>query len=147
MQWAHLPLPVVLFLSIHLSSAVSSYFWNKLLCPLYHSSYIYFSLSSCQHHDITRPLCAVAGRCGTAASRSSELSCSQSQMFDELEAIAPRSTSSPSMNEPSDSSSYTSPDKGRHTNHTSVSMIFGISVPIYWRLSEGEPSWLSINTF
>ncbi|XP_073336984.1 uncharacterized protein [Pagrus major] len=56
------------------------------------------------------PISPVRGRCGTAASRSSELSCSQSHVFDELEAIAPRSTSCPSLDEPADSSGCPSPD-------------------------------------
>ncbi|XP_056224218.1 uncharacterized protein LOC130163822 isoform X4 [Seriola aureovittata] len=50
------------------------------------------------------------GRCGTAASRYSELSCSRSHVFDELEAIAPRSTSCPSQDPASDSSGCPSPD-------------------------------------
>ncbi|XP_030296066.1 nascent polypeptide-associated complex subunit alpha, muscle-specific form-like isoform X2 [Sparus aurata] len=56
------------------------------------------------------PISPVRGRCGTAASRSSELSCSQSHVFDELEAIAPRSTSCPSLDEAADSSGCPSPD-------------------------------------
>lgn len=66
---------------------------------------------------ITRLLCAVAGRSGTAASRYSELSESPSRVFDELEAIAPRSTSCLSLDdEASDSSASSPPDTGnRHT--------------------------------
>ncbi|KAM7378390.1 hypothetical protein PAMA_013342 [Pampus argenteus] len=56
------------------------------------------------------PISPVKGRCGSAASRYSELSCSQSHAFDELEAIAPRSTSCPSLDEASDSSGCPSPD-------------------------------------
>ncbi|XP_036976974.1 mucin-5AC isoform X1 [Acanthopagrus latus] len=56
------------------------------------------------------PISPVRGRCGTSASRSSELSCSQSHVFDELEAIAPRSTSCPSLDEAADSSGCPSPD-------------------------------------
>ncbi|KAI3366626.1 hypothetical protein L3Q82_009313 [Scortum barcoo] len=56
------------------------------------------------------PISPVRGRSGTAASRYSELSCSQSRVFDELEAIAPRSASCPSLDEPSDSSGCPSPD-------------------------------------
>ncbi|XP_029318070.1 protein transport protein SEC31-like [Cottoperca gobio] len=56
------------------------------------------------------PISPVRGRCGTAASRFSELSCSQSRVFDELEAIAPRSTSCSSLDQPSDSSGCCSPD-------------------------------------
>ncbi|MED6292239.1 hypothetical protein CHARACLAT_031628 [Characodon lateralis] len=40
----------------------------------------------------------------SAASGCSEISCSQSQMFDELEVIAPLSASSLSLDRPSDSS-------------------------------------------
>ncbi|KAG7225573.1 hypothetical protein INR49_004979 [Caranx melampygus] len=56
------------------------------------------------------PISPVRGRCGTAASRSSELSCSRSHEFDELEAIAPRSTSCLSLEPASDSSGHPSPD-------------------------------------
>ncbi|XP_035536539.1 mucin-5AC-like [Morone saxatilis] len=56
------------------------------------------------------PISPVRGRCGTAASRYSELSCSQSHVFDELEAIAPRSASCPSLDQTSDSSGSPSPD-------------------------------------
>ncbi|XP_067438024.1 uncharacterized protein [Thunnus thynnus] len=56
------------------------------------------------------PISPVKGRCVSAASRYSELSCSQSHVFDELEAIAPRSTSCPSLDEPSDSSGCPSPE-------------------------------------
>ncbi|XP_023275137.1 flocculation protein FLO11-like [Seriola lalandi dorsalis] len=56
------------------------------------------------------PISPVRGRCGTAASRYSELSCSRSHVFDELEAIAPRSTSCPSQDPASDSSGCPSPD-------------------------------------
>lgn len=62
------------------------------------------------------PLCAVAGRCSSAASASSEISCSHSQVFDELEAIAPRSTSCASLDDMSDASDHNSPDTGRRTN-------------------------------
>lgn len=68
--------------------------------------------------DIIRPLGAVAGCCSSASSRSSELSCSQSHLFDELEAVAPRSPSCPSVYQPSDSPRSASPDTGRH-KHTS----------------------------
>nr|XP_046235015.1 uncharacterized protein LOC124053670 isoform X2 [Scatophagus argus] len=61
------------------------------------------------HWPVLPPISPVRGRCGTAASRYSELSCSESHVFDELEAIAPRSTSSPSLDEPTDSSSCPSP--------------------------------------
>ncbi|XP_042367685.1 histone-lysine N-methyltransferase 2B [Plectropomus leopardus] len=62
------------------------------------------------HWPVLPPISPVRGRCGTAASRCSELSCSQSHVFDELEAIAPRSASCPSLDEPSDSSGSPSPD-------------------------------------
>lgn len=62
------------------------------------------------------PLCAVAGRCGSVASASSEISCSHSQVFDELEAIAPRSTSCASLDDMSGASDHNSPDTGRCTN-------------------------------
>lgn len=67
-----------------------------------------------QHHshgDIMRPLGAVAGCCSSASSRSSQLSRSQSHMFDELEAIAPPSPSCPSV-----SSRSSSPDAGTHAS-------------------------------
>ncbi|XP_044042403.1 uncharacterized protein LOC122871396 isoform X2 [Siniperca chuatsi] len=57
------------------------------------------------------PISPVRGRCGTAASHYSELSCSQSHAFDELEAIAPRSASCSSLGQPSDSSGCPSPDR------------------------------------
>ncbi|XP_062300216.1 uncharacterized protein LOC134004836 [Scomber scombrus] len=60
--------------------------------------------------SVLPPISPVRGRCGSAASRYSELSCSQSHVFDELEAIAPRSTSCSSLDEPSDSSGCPSPD-------------------------------------
>ncbi|XP_018552775.2 uncharacterized protein LOC108897564 [Lates calcarifer] len=56
------------------------------------------------------PISPVRGRCATAASRYSELSCSQSLVFDELEAIAPQSASCPSLDQASDSSGRPSPD-------------------------------------
>ncbi|XP_029351549.1 uncharacterized protein LOC115037189 [Echeneis naucrates] len=62
------------------------------------------------HWPVLPPISPVRGRCGTAASRSSELSCSQSHVFDELEAIAPRSTSCPSLDLASDSSGRPSPN-------------------------------------
>ncbi|XP_027147733.1 uncharacterized protein LOC113748379 [Larimichthys crocea] len=62
------------------------------------------------HWPVLPPISPVRGRCGTAASRYSELSCSQSRVFDELEAIAPRSASCPSLDEPSDSSGCPSPE-------------------------------------
>ncbi|XP_075886056.1 uncharacterized protein LOC142890713 isoform X2 [Nelusetta ayraudi] len=52
----------------------------------------------------------VRGRCSSAASGSSEVSCSPSQVFDQLEAIAPRSTSCPSVDDASDWSGGRSPD-------------------------------------
>ncbi|XP_032361514.1 histone-lysine N-methyltransferase 2D [Etheostoma spectabile] len=55
------------------------------------------------------PISPVRGRCGSAASRYSELSCSRSHVFDELEAIAPRSMSCTSLDQPSDSSGRPSP--------------------------------------
>ncbi|XP_051248795.1 uncharacterized protein LOC127359114 [Dicentrarchus labrax] len=60
--------------------------------------------------SVLPPISPVRGRCGTAASRYSELSCSQSHVFDELEAIAPRSASCPSLDQTSDSSGSPSPD-------------------------------------
>ncbi|XP_037615720.1 uncharacterized protein LOC119482364 isoform X1 [Sebastes umbrosus] len=60
--------------------------------------------------SVLPPISPVRGRCGTAASRCSELSCSQSHVFDELEAIAPRSPSWPSLDSPSDSSGCHSPN-------------------------------------
>ncbi|KAE8281300.1 hypothetical protein D5F01_LYC20278 [Larimichthys crocea] len=62
------------------------------------------------HWPVLPPISPVRGRCGTTASRYSELSCSQSRVFDELEAIAPRSASCPSLDEPSDSSGCPSPE-------------------------------------
>ncbi|KAM7367245.1 hypothetical protein PAMP_015160 [Pampus punctatissimus] len=62
------------------------------------------------HWPVLPPISPVKGRCGSAASRYSELSCSQSHVFDELEAIAPQSTSCPSLDEASDSSGCPSPD-------------------------------------
>ncbi|XP_071358591.1 uncharacterized protein [Trachinotus anak] len=62
------------------------------------------------HWPVLPPISPVRGRCGTAASRYSELSCSRSHVFDELEAIAPRSTSCPSLDPASDSSACPSPD-------------------------------------
>ncbi|XP_037615723.1 uncharacterized protein LOC119482364 isoform X4 [Sebastes umbrosus] len=62
--------------------------------------------------SVLPPISPVRGRCGTAASRCSELSCSQSHVFDELEAIAPRSPSWPSLDSPSDSSGCHSPNTG-----------------------------------
>ncbi|XP_040005299.1 uncharacterized protein LOC120801970 [Xiphias gladius] len=56
------------------------------------------------------PISPVRGQCGTVASRYSELSCSRSRVFDELEAIAPRSASCPSLDQASDSSGCPSPD-------------------------------------
>ncbi|XP_026183221.1 uncharacterized protein LOC113142419 isoform X2 [Mastacembelus armatus] len=56
------------------------------------------------------PISPVRGHSGTAASHSSELSCSQSHVFDELEAIAPRSASGLSLNQASDSSACSLPD-------------------------------------
>ncbi|XP_041637040.1 uncharacterized protein LOC121505638 [Cheilinus undulatus] len=63
----------------------------------------------CQHWPVLPPISPIRGRCDTAASRYSELSCSQSHVFDELEAIAPQSTSCLSLDE-SDDSSCPSPD-------------------------------------
>ncbi|XP_035762530.1 uncharacterized protein LOC102781111 isoform X2 [Neolamprologus brichardi] len=54
------------------------------------------------------PISPVRGR--SAASRCSEISCSQSRVFDELEAIAPLSTSCLSLDQPSDSSGCPSPE-------------------------------------
>ncbi|XP_072309771.1 uncharacterized protein [Eucyclogobius newberryi] len=50
------------------------------------------------------PIAIIQDRCSTAASYSSELSCSQSQVFDELDAIAPLSASCSSMDQLSESS-------------------------------------------
>ncbi|XP_028256316.1 uncharacterized protein LOC114432486 [Parambassis ranga] len=61
-----------------------------------------------QRWPVLPPISPVRGR--SAASHSSELSCTQSCMFDELEAIAPLSTSCLSLDEPSDSSDSPSPD-------------------------------------
>ncbi|KAM8910570.1 uncharacterized protein AB9W97_006888 isoform 5-T5 [Spinachia spinachia] len=60
--------------------------------------------------SVLPPISPFGGRCGTAASRYSELSCTQSHAFDELEAIAPRSLSSPSLGRLSGSSGCPSPD-------------------------------------
>ncbi|CAJ1054513.1 uncharacterized protein LOC122871396 isoform X4 [Xyrichtys novacula] len=70
------------------------------------------SLTQLESHrwPVLPPISPVRGRCGTAASRYSELSCSQSRVFDELEAIAPRSTSCLSLDQPDDSSCCPSPD-------------------------------------
>ncbi|XP_065807649.1 uncharacterized protein [Labrus bergylta] len=57
------------------------------------------------------PISPVRGRCGSAASRYSELSCTQSRVFDELEAVAPRSASGRSLDEAFDSSCRSSPDR------------------------------------
>ncbi|XP_074554879.1 uncharacterized protein LOC141810914 [Halichoeres trimaculatus] len=62
------------------------------------------------HWPVLPPISPSRGCCGTAGSRYSELSCSQSHVFDELEAIAPRSTSCPSLDQTYDSSSSSSPD-------------------------------------
>lgn len=67
---------------------------------------------------------AVAGCCSGASSRSSELSCSQSHLFDELEAIAPPSPSGPSVYEPSDSPRSASPDTGRRTSTQVLPLFF-----------------------
>ncbi|XP_029681647.1 uncharacterized protein isoform X2 [Takifugu rubripes] len=56
------------------------------------------------------PISPVRGCCSSASSRSSELSCTQSHLFDELEAIAPRSPSCPSLYQPWDSPRSASPD-------------------------------------
>ncbi|KAM6896130.1 uncharacterized protein PEZ65_021274 [Lycodopsis pacificus] len=61
--------------------------------------------------SVLPPISPVRGRCGTAASRYSELSCNQSHVFDELDAIAPRSPSWPSLDQLSDSSGRPSPDR------------------------------------
>ncbi|XP_056281227.1 uncharacterized protein C6orf132 isoform X2 [Pseudoliparis swirei] len=61
--------------------------------------------------SVLPPISPAGGRCVSAASRYSELSCSQSHVFDELEAIAPRSTSCPSGGRLSDSSGCPSPDR------------------------------------
>ncbi|KAM3588125.1 uncharacterized protein V6R79_021835 [Siganus canaliculatus] len=64
-----------------------------------------------QRWSVLPPISPSRERCDTAASRSvSELSCSHSHVFDELDAIAPRSTSCPSVDEASDSSGRPSPD-------------------------------------
>lgn len=76
------------------------------------------------HLELIRPLFAVAGCCSSASSRSSELSCSQSLMFDELEAIAPRSPSCPSVYQPSDSPRSASPDTGRCTSTQVLTFFF-----------------------
>ncbi|XP_034529478.1 pollen-specific leucine-rich repeat extensin-like protein 2 isoform X3 [Notolabrus celidotus] len=70
------------------------------------------SLTPLESHrwSVLPPISPVRGRCATAASRYSELSCSQSRVFDELEAIAPRSTSCPSLDQTDDSSCCSSPD-------------------------------------
>ncbi|XP_019202854.1 uncharacterized protein LOC102082573 isoform X4 [Oreochromis niloticus] len=60
------------------------------------------------HWPVLPPISPVRGR--SAASRCSEISCSQSRVFDELEAIAPLSTSCLSLDQPSDSSGCPSPD-------------------------------------
>ncbi|XP_069556289.1 uncharacterized protein [Brachyistius frenatus] len=54
------------------------------------------------------PISPIRGR--SAASPRSELSCTRSRMFDELEAIAPLSASSRSLDTPADSSGCPSPD-------------------------------------
>nr|XP_020443312.1 uncharacterized protein LOC109952528 isoform X2 [Monopterus albus] len=56
------------------------------------------------------PISPGRGRCGSAVSRYSELSCTHSHVFDELEAIAPRSASCLSLDQASDSSACTLPD-------------------------------------
>ncbi|XP_034719463.1 uncharacterized protein LOC117938729 [Etheostoma cragini] len=63
-----------------------------------------------QRWSVLPPISPVRGRCGSAASRYSELSCSRSHVFDELEAIAPRSMSCTSLDQPSDSSGRPSPN-------------------------------------
>ncbi|XP_069376123.1 histone-lysine N-methyltransferase 2D isoform X2 [Paralichthys olivaceus] len=57
------------------------------------------------------PISPFRGRCGTAASRYSEVSCSRSHVFDELDAIAPPSISCPSLEQASDSSGCSSPHR------------------------------------
>ncbi|XP_070709945.1 uncharacterized protein [Pempheris klunzingeri] len=68
------------------------------------------TLLESQRWPVLPAISPVRGRCGTAASHYSELSCSQSHVFDELEAIAPRSPSCPSLDEPSDSTGCPSPN-------------------------------------
>ncbi|KAK5895827.1 hypothetical protein CgunFtcFv8_009484 [Champsocephalus gunnari] len=68
------------------------------------------SLLESNRWPVLPPISPVRGRCGSAASRYSELSCSQSHAFDELEAIAPRSISCQSQDLPSDSSCSPSPN-------------------------------------
>ncbi|TDG96573.1 hypothetical protein EPR50_G00230120 [Perca flavescens] len=70
------------------------------------------SVSQLESHrwPVLPPISPVRGRCGSAASRYSELSCSRSHVFDELEAIAPRSMSYTSLDQPSDSSGRPSPN-------------------------------------
>ncbi|XP_016889459.1 uncharacterized protein LOC103382581 [Cynoglossus semilaevis] len=60
--------------------------------------------------SVLPPITPFKGRSGSAASRFSEVSCSQSYVFDELEAIAPTSTCCPSLDEASDSSVCSSPE-------------------------------------
>ncbi|XP_062239128.1 serine/arginine repetitive matrix protein 1 isoform X2 [Platichthys flesus] len=70
-------------------------------------------LSRLESHrwPVLPPISPVRGRCGSAASRDSELSCSHSHMFDELEAIAPSSVSCLSQEQASDSSGGSSPHR------------------------------------
>ncbi|XP_060925151.1 histone-lysine N-methyltransferase 2D isoform X2 [Limanda limanda] len=70
-------------------------------------------LSRLESHrwPVLPPISPVRGRCGTAASHDSELSCSHSHMFDELEAIAPSSISCRSQEQASDSSGGSSPHR------------------------------------
>ncbi|XP_034433795.1 uncharacterized protein LOC117757120 isoform X2 [Hippoglossus hippoglossus] len=70
-------------------------------------------LSRLESHrwPVLPPISPVRGRCGTAASRYSDLSCSHSHVFDELEAIAPSSISCLSQEQASDSSGGSSPHR------------------------------------
>ena len=55
----------------------------------------------------------VSERCGTGGGVSSDVSCSQSQVFDELDAVAPASLSASSLNLLSESSSAALVDAGQ----------------------------------
>ncbi|CAB1456109.1 unnamed protein product [Pleuronectes platessa] len=70
-------------------------------------------LSRLESHrwPVLPPISPVRGRCGSAASRDSELSCSHSHVFDDLEAIAPSSVSCLSQEQASDSSGGSSPHR------------------------------------
>lgn len=104
---------------------ISNYFLTKQsTVPTCIITVVFISHQHNSHLDIIRPLFPIAGCCSRASSRSSELSCSQSHIFDELEAIAPRSPSCPSVCQPSDSPRSASPDTGRRTSTQVLTLVY-----------------------